>query len=96
MDKKYLCVTDLGLDKVFVYTRDLTINSIVNVPAGHGPRRIVFDDSGTYAFCLKELEFSVSLLTYQNGNFSLINTASALPAGFEGMSQTAAIRYNKE
>ena len=91
-DGEYLVVTDLGVDKIFIYHKDLTLASTVNIPSGHGPRHLAFHENGTHVFCANELESTVSLLKYENGTMELIETVSALPKSFQGQSTTAAIR----
>lgn len=91
-DKKYICVTDLGIDKIFVYNRDLSMKSITDMPSGHGPRHIAFHKSGKTAFCVNELASTVSVLKYADGKLTLIDTVKALPDDFDGESTAAAIR----
>ena len=91
-DGKYLCVTDLGVDKIFIYHKDLTLKSTVNLPSGHGPRHLAFHEDGTHVLCANELESTVSLLEYKNGILKLLDTVSVLPNDFHGKSTAAAIR----
>ena len=91
-DGKYLCVTDLGVDKIFIYHKDLTLKSTVNLPSGHGPRHLAFHENGTHVFCANELESTVSILEYKSGSLKLVDTVSVLPKDFHGTSTTAAIR----
>lgn len=91
-DGEYLCVADLGLDKLFVYDKTLVFVSEVNVPAGHGPRHIVFSKEDSLAYCVNELSSSVSVLRYEKGRLKLLSTHFALPEEFHGESTAAAIR----
>lgn len=91
-DKKYICVTDLGIDKIFVYNKDLSVKSITDMPSGHGPRHIAFHKSSKTAFCVNELASTVSVLEYNDGKLTLIDTVNALPDDFDGESTAAAIR----
>lgn len=91
-DGEYLFVTDLGVDKIFIYHKDLTLASTVNIPSGHGPRHLAFHEDGTHVFCANELKSTVSLLKYKNGTMELIETVSALPKSFKGQSTAAAIQ----
>lgn len=91
-DGQYLCVTDLGLDKIFLYNKDLSLRSSVALPAGHGPRHLAFHADGTHIFCANELASTVSLLSYHNGKLTLLDTVEALPKDHVGISTAAAIR----
>ncbi len=91
-DGKYILVTDLGLDKIFVYNKDLKLVSEVSVPSGHGPRHLAFSDDGKIVYCVNELGSSVSIFSYSDGELKLQNTISALPKDFSGDNISAAIR----
>ncbi len=91
-DGEYLFVTDLGLDKIFVYRKDLSVRSTVAMPAGHGPRHLAFHADGRHVFCANDLASTVSLLEYHSGELVLVDTVNALPEDFRGISTAAAIR----
>lgn len=91
-DGKYILVTDLGLDKIFVYDKDLKFVSEVSVPSGHGPRHLAFSSDGKIVYCVNELGSSVSIFSYSDGELKLQNTISALPKDFSGDNISAAIR----
>lgn len=91
-DGKYILVTDLGLDKIFVYDKDLKLVSEVSIPSGHGPRHLAFSSDGKIVYCVNELGSSVSILSYSDGKLNLKNTISALPKDFSGDNISAAIR----
>lgn len=91
-DGRFLAVTDLGIDRIYIYRKDLTLASTVALPVGHGPRHLAFHEDGEHVFCVNELASTVSLLSYRDGRMTLLHTVSALPAGFSGESTAAAIR----
>lgn len=93
-DEKYICVTDLGLDKIFVYNRDLTINSVTDMPKGHGPRHLAFHKNGQDVFCINELQSTVTHLRYNSGRLTVKNTVESLPDGNQN-NIAAAIRCNE-
>ena len=94
-DKKYLCVTDLGLDSIFIYNKDLNPINQYKVPSGHGARHLAFSSDGKYCFVVNELESSVSVFKYSNGQLDYITTENCLPNDFNGISTASAIRlYN--
>ncbi len=90
-DGKYVFVTDLGVDKIFVYDKELNEVSNVDMPSGHGPRHLAFYDEKT-VFCVNELMSTVSVLGYADGKLVLKDTFNALPEDYEGESIAAAIR----
>lgn len=77
-DGKYLLNTDLGLDMIFVYDKELRIISTANVPEGHGPRHLAYSCDGRFVFCVNELMSTVSVFKYDNGILTLQSTVSAL------------------
>ena len=94
-DGEYLCVADLGMDKLLVYNHTLTLCSEVSVPAGSGARHMTFSQNGKLAYCVNELSSTVSVFEYQSGTLRLLNTYSALPEYFHGESTAAAIRLSE-
>ncbi|RYY26894.1 MAG: lactonase family protein [Sphingomonadales bacterium] len=57
---RFLAVADLGADRVFFYrfdrkTRALSPGTTMTVPAGHGPRHLVFHPRGNLLFLMTEL-----------------------------------------
>lgn len=93
-DKKYVCITDLGLDTIFVYDKDLNVVSCAKVPEGYGVRHLVFSDCGKYMFAVNELISSVSAFSYSDGKLELIDTVSILPEDFKEKSTGGAIRIH--
>lgn len=64
-------VSDLGLDKVFVYRVDMVAGAMrlrasVDLVAGRGPRHLVFHPTLRCAFVVNELESSVTVLQYRH------------------------------
>ncbi|MBR3961223.1 MAG: beta-propeller fold lactonase family protein [Clostridia bacterium] len=91
-DGKYIAVTDLGQDLIYIYDEDLNCVNKVNMPSGHGVRHLVFSEDGRYVFSANELESTVSALEYKDGDMLLIDTISCLPKTFGGESFASAIR----
>ncbi len=61
-DGKYLIAVDLGCDSIYTYDRKLEPVAVCSVPAGLGPRHILF--SKRCAFVANELGSSISMLRY--------------------------------
>lgn len=91
-DGQYICVTDLGLDTIFLYYPDMTLYSSVKVPEGHGVRHLAFSEDGKYLFAVNELKSTVAVFSYSEGRLELLDVCSVLPQDFAGESTAAAIR----
>lgn len=92
---RYALVTDLGADRVFVYrfdhaTRTLSqVNAQANalvVPAGSGPRHIVFAPNGRFAYLLNELTAEIMVLRWDAsaGRLAITQSLSSNSADFQG------------
>jgi len=89
-DKEYICATDLGLDSIFLYDKDLNLVSKSDVPRGHGPRHLAFSQNNIY--CANELKSTLSVFTKNHEVLEYITTIPVLPSDFSGESTVAAIR----
>ena len=95
-DEKFICVNDLGADRIVVYDKQLNKYSETVMPAGCGPRHLAFSEKGEYAYCINELSSTVTVLGYCNGSFTVGKSYSTLPQNFSGESTAAAIRVHGE
>lgn len=91
-DGKYILATDLGLDTIFTYSKDLCVLYQAKVPEGHGVRHLIYSDDGKTVFAANELYSTLSAFDYSDGKLTLVDTASALPKDFKEKSTIAAIR----
>lgn len=91
-DSKFICVADLGIDKIFVYDMELNEISTVKLPDGMGPRHIIFTEDGKTAYCICELSNEIAVLDYSDGKLEYITAVSCLPQDFKGVNTAAAIR----
>ncbi len=75
-DDKRLLVSDLGADRVFVYRYDPRNAerplhpdepASIELPAGSGPRHLVFHPNGKHAYLALELSAQVASFDYTNG-----------------------------
>ena len=99
-DNKYLCVTDLGTDKLLLYDYDPD-QGIAPVAAreysvtpGSGPRHLFFDADGRFAYLLCELGNVIQRFSYTQGDFNFIDTISTLPEG-EHSGSASTIKFSK-
>lgn len=93
-DEKYLLVTDLGLDTIFTYDKNLNEISRAKVPDGHGVRHLAYSGDGKYIFSANELASTVSVFSYNDGKLELIDTLSGIPSDFTNKTTMAAIRVH--
>ena len=91
-DGKYLAVCDLGCDHIHILSPELEIVSETVMPSGCGPRHIVFSPDGKYAYCANELSSTVTLLAYDDGKLTPIESRSTIPEGVSD-SFPATIRF---
>lgn len=79
-DERFLCVTDLGIDKILIYKftpnckqpLSKTAYFIAEVTTGNGPRHIIFHHQLPFAYLVSELSGTISVFSYQNGYLNLI------------------------
>lgn len=82
-DADYLFACDLGLDRIYKfevnYADDMPFLSagspgFYEVEAGSGPRHLVFNTDGTFAYVICELSGKVLVFKYNEGTLALIQT----------------------
>lgn len=104
-DGRYLFVQDLGADKLYAYryTRDGSRGLVSptdaryeQMPPGSGPRHLVFDASGHYAYLTSELAGTVSTLLYDDGKLTPLQTLTLAAPGFNGKSGAGAIHLSPD
>lgn len=96
-DNQFLMVPDLGIDQVVIYRIDHATAAInphgagVAIPGG-GPRHFKFSTDGTKVYLLNELIASITTFAYdaKAGTMTTGATVSALPEGWNDLSNTAA------
>ena len=94
-DKKLVYVTDLGLDTVFVYDRDLNELSTARVPDGYGARHMAISPDGKYLYCVNELVSSVSVFRVDGEKLVYVNTVLC-PIDTTETNTAGAIRISKD
>ncbi len=99
-DGKFLCVADLGLDKLLVYRFDgrkgkIALNDppAYDTKEGAGPRHFAFHPSGKYAYLLNEIDMTLEALAYDaaKGSFEKIAVISTKPDGPQKGESTAEV-----
>lgn len=92
-DGKYVFCTDLGLDTLYVYDRNLREVTSAKVPDGYGIRHLAFSDDEKIIYAVNELVPSVSAFSFENGALDL-KTTLMLPCEKDNLT-AAAIRRGK-
>ncbi len=92
-------VADLGIDQVVRYKLDeatgkLKSDAAGRVPAGSGPRHLVFHPNGRYLYANNELSATVTL--FERESMKALQTLSTLPDDFKGGRSTAAMRISAD
>lgn len=97
-DGRYLYAVDLGVDKVYMYpvdtlTEEVMVKQVaITMPAGSGPRHMVFHPTKPFSYILNELTNTLTVTTMQkSGHLSSIQNIKTLPEEFKGQSQAAHI-----
>ena len=93
-DKKYVLSCDLGIDKIFVYDRNMRLISTADTPAGSGARHLVFSKDGCYVYCINEMSATISVFSYQDGMLTYIREVDIKPYGYAGQGKGSAIKMN--
>jgi 6-phosphogluconolactonase len=96
----FVLVTDLGVDKVYVYLFNSSDGSLkpndpayASLTAGSGPRHFTFHPNGKWVYVVNELANSVMVFDWDNkkGSLTEIQSISTLPADFQGTNTGAEI-----
>lgn len=99
-DNRFAIVSDLGVDKVFVYRFDASTGQLspdrpafVEAESGGGPRHFVFDSTGKFGYSLHEMTGFVTVMSWDaaNGSFTKIQDARTLDPDFVGANDSAEI-----
>jgi 6-phosphogluconolactonase len=99
-DNRYAVVSDLGVDKVFVYRFDAATGALspdnppfVDADPGSGPRHFVLDAAGKFGYSLQEMSGFVSVLAWDpsKGTLTKVQEAKTLAPDFVGSNDSAEI-----
>ena len=102
-DNRWLFVTDLGIDKVMIYSFDTTTGKLtpakkpfVESVAGSGPRLFTFHPNNKYAYVIEELTGTVMVYNYKKGKLELKQRISTMPEGDKGFPGSADIHISTD
>jgi len=97
---RWVLVTDLGLDRLYVYGNDPVTGKLTpNNPAfaqfarGRGPRHMAFHPNGRLLYIINELDSTMTALTWDAGAgiAQEVQTLSSLPDGWTGRKWSAQV-----
>ena len=102
-DDRFAFFSDLGIDQVKVYRADTATAALtphdpahVDVAPGSGPRHLALHPSARFVYGINELASTVTVYAFdaEAGVLEPVQTASTLPAEFQGENYTAEIRVH--
>ena len=102
-DNRQLFVTDLGIDKVMIYSFDASTGKLISsrqpfvqsVP-GSGPRLFTFHPNNKFAYVIEELTGMVSVYKYKKEKLEVKQRISTLPAGDTSFAGSADIHISPD
>jgi 6-phosphogluconolactonase len=102
-DNNYLLATDLGADFIYVYRYNpkdrnnvLESKKVIKVKSGSGPRHLTFSKNGKYVYLLQELDGTVSVFEFNNGNLKLVQETTVVAKDFKGDTGAADIHISPD
>lgn len=101
-DGKYVISTDLGEDKIYVYSyqanaeKPLTLKHSISTNPGSGPRHITFSPNGKFAYLAHEFNGKISVFDYNDGNLKLIQEIGTTAVDFKGRIDAADIHISAD
>ncbi|WP_328452264.1 MULTISPECIES: lactonase family protein [unclassified Amycolatopsis] len=88
---RWVLSVDLGADSVYVYTLDVATGKLsqhqqLKLPTGAGPRHLVFDPTGKFAYIVQELRPEITVASWDAaaGTLKALSVVPAVPAGSTG------------
>ncbi len=98
---QYVLATDLGADRVYVYTLEkgnLMAHNYLQAVSGSGPRHLELHPTGNTIYLINELNNTVNVLRFNKseGNLNSIQQLTTLPHNFSGASYCSAIHISKD
>jgi 6-phosphogluconolactonase (cycloisomerase 2 family) len=102
---KFILLTDLGQDRIYIFTLDLTRGKLspgptpfVETRPGSGPRHFVFHPNGGTMYSINEIGSTIDVYRWTSATGSLAreNTVSTLPLGYRGVNTCAEIAVSPD
>ena len=102
-DNQYVLVSDLGLDKIFIYQFDARTGRLtpatqpfVAVDPGAGPRHQAFSPDHRVLYLIQEMGWKITAFRYHQGQLNAIQTVSTVEPDFHGVNTAADIHLSPD
>ena len=104
-DEKFLVMTDLGADKIYVYAYDSESKNLpltlppffeTNLSNGTGPRHLLFSNDGNFVYVLGELTAVIIVYRWQSGLMTLLEEVNMMPEIFNGENCAADMHFSSD
>lgn len=105
-DGRFVFVQDLGGDRIYAYRydparREMPLSALrdqpfAEMPAGSGPRHLIFSPDGRHAYVTLEMTGQVAVLDHSEGHLTLRQTVTLAPEGFAGKVGAAALHLSPD
>lgn len=104
-DNRYVIVSDLGLDKIFIFHFDANTGKLspANAPfatvyPGGGPRHFTFDPGGRFGYQLSEMSGNLDVFAWNSahGSLTLVQRVHTVPHDFFGDNHSAEIAFRPD
>ncbi|MFC5430408.1 lactonase family protein [Paraburkholderia denitrificans] len=103
-DGHFVFAQDLGTDKLYAYRYTPDGGAVVapaesrytHMPAGSGPRHLVFGNDGRHAYLTSELNATVTVLRYRDGHLTPEQVEPLVEPGFKGAVGAAALHLSPD
>lgn len=106
-DGRYVFAQDLGADKIYIYRYDPAAHPehplsasqeqpFVQLPAGSGPRHLVFSPSGRQAYVTLEMQGTIAVFDHVDGKLTLRRTVPLAAEDFKGQNKAAALHVSPD
>lgn len=105
-DGRFVFAQDLGADRIYAYRydpaqRETPLSAVkgqpwIDLPAGSGPRHLVFAPGGRQAYLTLEMVGQVAVLDYAEGHLILRQTLPLAPADFHGKLGAGALHVSPD
>ncbi len=100
---RFALVPDLGTDRLYVYRFDEKTGALtphdpafVEIAPGSGPRHVRFHPNGRWVYLINEIASTIVAFAWDSaaGTLTPFQTATTLPAGFQGVSACAELEIH--
>lgn len=102
-DKKYVFATDLGTDKIYLYSynpnggsKTLELKQTIDAKPGSGPRHLAFNPNGIFFYVLGEIDASLTAYSYINGRIEKIQQTTIASIESECENAAADIKLSRD